>query len=52
MEKLDETQLLSVLGGYNKEKCRRVEYIANHYASIMDDSDWDLWCDAYNAMCL
>lgn len=52
MKKLSNEQLQKVHGGYSEEGCKRVQYMANKYGSIMSEDDWDLWLDAYDALCV
>lgn len=52
MVKLSIVQQENISGGYDSERCGRVQYVANKYSSIMEDSDWELWLEAYDMYCL
>lgn len=48
---MSQMELTSVCGGYDAEKCSKLQKYANENASKMDDVDWELWTENYYKYC-
>lgn len=51
MKRLEKMTLLSIMGGRNEKMCAGLQYVANHYGSVMTDEEWDEWLTEYDTYC-
>ncbi len=52
MKKLELSQMVCVLGGYNASKCKAVQALAVALSEkVSSDAEWDKWLKQYDEYC-